>query len=757
MPEDGEGKEQVNRSVDPAENIADTRITSREFHDNEETDEFGLRIGRRKVREYEDEDECDAEDVQETAAQVAAHTEPASTLHDKADKVGLNGTVNQKLTPPDKENGITSGSNHDGSAGKGEQPVHVLEEERQSLDDAGDAQATAPRTGSMVIPLSPEATRKGVSEWSHQQLAPQDDLEEPEDDDGEWQAMPAFATHTIYDDWGKILAREEGELDEEDATYGHLGGAGKGYTKVQVDDDAKSATSMDDDTAYLFKAGVNKNTLDEDEEGRDMLSQMEATKDMLTEGQRIAYVGVVRLCMIEMTQAVDKLERTKGARKQIELTLEAMKLWSQKMMVRLFGHMEIDAAEQIMIEQLAEHGVQASDLTPPLMQNVRVKNPVESEPKDASTSASRPSTPPPQEPGHTPQPSAPGTPVRSATSGKAPPPYDDQAPPDFLSPVKNPSELAGQAKIDIDLRWTVLCDLFLVLVADSAYDSRSRSLLEKVGKALSIPWIDICRFEKRVTDALEMQEAANKENWNEEEHMVHREKSSRNRKLLMMGLATVGGGLVIGLSAGLLAPVIGAGLAAGFTTIGVAGTSTFLSGAGAAALITTGGIITGGTVGVRSSSRRMGAVKTYEYRPLYNNKRVNLVVTIAGWMTGKVDDVRLPFSTVDPIMGDIYSVHWEPEMLQSMGQTINILATEVGLNHRVHERRLLLTISVGIDTRATTAARKHHPHSSYGCTPAAHCAHKALISDRQPLVCISCSRGSSRSHLGRLTHRSQLG
>ncbi|KLU87457.1 transmembrane and coiled-coil domain-containing protein 4 [Magnaporthiopsis poae ATCC 64411] len=45
-------------------------------------------------------------------------------------------------------------------------------------------------------------------------------------------------------------------------------------------------------------------------------------------------------------------------------------------------------------------------------------------------------------------------------------------------------------------------------------------------------------------------------------------------------------------------------------------------------------------------------------------------------MTGKVDDVRLPFSTVDSAMGDIYSVLWEPEMLRSMGDTINILATE---------------------------------------------------------------------------------
>jgi pimeloyl-ACP methyl ester carboxylesterase len=45
-------------------------------------------------------------------------------------------------------------------------------------------------------------------------------------------------------------------------------------------------------------------------------------------------------------------------------------------------------------------------------------------------------------------------------------------------------------------------------------------------------------------------------------------------------------------------------------------------------------------------------------------------------MTGNIDDVRLPYSTVDPIMGDIYSVLWEPEMLKSMGETINILATE---------------------------------------------------------------------------------
>jgi hypothetical protein len=262
------------------------------------------------------------------------------------------------------------------------------------------------------------------------------------------------------------------------------------------------------------------------------------------------------------------------------------------------------------------------------------------------------------------------------TVAELPPAYDKHEG-EELPAVRTPSQLPGSDKLDIDIRWTILCDLFLVLVADSIYDSRSRVLFERVGKALEIDWIDICRFERKVTEALEMQQQAETENWNEDEHMESRRKLALKKRYLVMGLATVGGGLVIGLSAGLLAPVIGAGLAAGFTTIGVTGTTSFLAGSAGAAIITSSSAAAGSVIGAKAANRRTGAVKTFEYRPLHNNKRVNLIVTISGWMTGKVDDVRLPFSTVDPVMGDIYSVLWEPEMLTSMGDTINILATEV--------------------------------------------------------------------------------
>ena len=191
-----------------------------------------------------------------------------------------------------------------------------------------------------------KSTQK-VSEFSHQQLAPHDtqdalsDLASPKSD--EWQDMPAIAPYDIYDDDGHLVAREAEESDDEAAVYGGLGGAGKGYTKVQIDEDAESATSLDDNTAYLFKDPTTT-VIDEDDDVRDPLAQMQATKDLLTEGQRIAYVGVTKVAMEKMTKELESLEKTRGTKKALELSVETMQMWSQKMMLRLYQHMDINQA-----------------------------------------------------------------------------------------------------------------------------------------------------------------------------------------------------------------------------------------------------------------------------------------------------------------------------------------------------------------------------------------------------------------------------
>jgi Protein of unknown function (DUF726) len=46
-------------------------------------------------------------------------------------------------------------------------------------------------------------------------------------------------------------------------------------------------------------------------------------------------------------------------------------------------------------------------------------------------------------------------------------------------------------------------------------------------------------------------------------------------------------------------------------------------------------------------------------------------------MTSINDDVRLPFSVLDPIVGDVFSVLWEPDMIRETGSALSILTGEV--------------------------------------------------------------------------------
>jgi hypothetical protein len=286
-----------------------------------------------------------------------------------------------------------------------------------------------------------------------------------------------------------------------------------------------------------------------------------------------------------------------------------------------------------MIESLAMHGVQPMDLVPSLMTTHTVSNPeydpaearrqaeearrkaeMEEDDISAPSSGSLPSSPLP-----------PVTPT-ARTFQTTPRILDDTVQPSM--PGVSTSLSSADEKVTLDIRWTILCDLFLILIADSVYDSRSRVLLETVARKLGLGWLDVVRFESRVTEALEIQEGV--ERMEAQELVEGRQKAARKKRYMMMGLATLGGGLVIGLSAGLLAPVIGAGLGAAFTAVGVSGTSAFLGGTAGAAVITTGGVLTGSGIAGRSMAKRTQQVRIFDLLPLHNNKRVSCILTVPG-------------------------------------------------------------------------------------------------------------------------------
>ncbi|KZT73244.1 DUF726-domain-containing protein [Daedalea quercina L-15889] len=445
------------------------------------------------------------------------------------------------------------------------------------------------------------------------------------------------------------------------------------YTRIRLNEEDES-DEVHLRTKYLFN----------EDKAMTPLSQMQATKDLLTEAQRIAYVGLCALTTREMADRLKVLNR-----KELKKAIESMELWALKIMGRLYYHMELTTEEQKMIDSLAMHGIQAKDLVPALMTTHTVANPeydpveaqrqadehlaVEMAKLDAleedSADVSDSLAPTPKAATMTPELKTSPKLVQTTTTAKI---LEDTS--ETVPGVSTHLSVADK-NVTLDIRWTVLCDLFLVLIADSVYDARSRVLLENVALKLGLGWLDVVKFERRVSEALEIEESI--ETLEEQDTIKGVQKATRRRRYMMLGLATLGGGLVIGLSAGLLAPVIGAGLGAAFTTIGITGTTGFLAGTAGAAVITTGGVLTGSGLAVHGMANRTKYVRTFDILPLHNNKRVNCILTVPGFMNGRQDDVRLPFSVLDPVVGDVFSVLWEPEMIRETGSAIKILTSEV--------------------------------------------------------------------------------
>lgn len=466
-------------------------------------------------------------------------------------------------------------------------------------------------------------------------------IEKDRSDDESWEPMATVGSYEVYDDRNNLVVQKTKDEDDESKSGN---AAASGYTRVANNDDANSITSLDDKTDFLFDA--HKSTDDIDAE-----FQMAATKSMLTGQQKIAYAGLCRLALAEMANKV----RKHGSK--APLAVESFQKWGTKFILRLYNHLGLDNEEQLMIESLAAHNLLAEDLTPCLKRIQKI-----SENGEITHEAFH-------------QGGESAGPASTSNSGK-----DSSVVGSYEVEVNklhgenlSPQEL--NQNLEVDVKWTILCDLFLIFLVESEYDSRSRTLLTFVADKLGVTANEVAQFERKVTDVLQIDDSADQD-WTEEDIIENRRRKALRRKYAYVGLATVGGGLVIGLSGGLLAPLVGAGLAGALGTIGIAGTSGFLAGVGGSVIITTASTAIGAHVGSKSMLRRVGHVKTFEFRPIYNNNRVNLVITVSGWMTGKDDDVRLPFSTIDPLVGDVLSVLWEPQIMRSLGQTINILATE---------------------------------------------------------------------------------
>lgn len=165
-----------------------------------------------------------------------------------------------------------------------------------------------------------------------------------DDDDDGWQDMPIIREDT-----------SASGLDEEDQKKYHYQSSATTSTAanatgnlIDVDDFGNEWRSkLDQNESEYTRLRVNEEEADEvhlrtrylfdEDKAMTPLSQMQQTKNLLTEAQRIAYVGLCALASREMVQ-----QHRVAHRKEFKASIANMELWALKIMGRLYYHMELE-------------------------------------------------------------------------------------------------------------------------------------------------------------------------------------------------------------------------------------------------------------------------------------------------------------------------------------------------------------------------------------------------------------------------------
>ncbi|KAL1881978.1 hypothetical protein VTK73DRAFT_3307 [Phialemonium thermophilum] len=224
--------------------------------------------------------------------------------------------------------------------------------------------------------------------------------------------------------------------------------------------------------------------------------------------------------------------------------------------------------------------------------------------------------------------------------------------------------------------------MLLLLLSLEHYSAYSRVLLLHMASSLHIPLHVLAEDEVRVAKSLSESvknisgdEVARKQN---EEN-----KSSRKWKV---GLATVAGAAVVGITGGLAAPLVAAGIGTVLGGIGMGGTAAAgLLGAMAESSVVVGTLF--GVYGARASAKMVDQyardIQDFAFLPLHGalrqeyrdgrdvdpeDRRLRVVLGISGWLFQK-EDVVNPWRCLGH-QSEVYALRWELEALLKMGNSL---------------------------------------------------------------------------------------
>ncbi|XP_075046737.1 transmembrane and coiled-coil domain-containing protein 4 [Mixophyes fleayi] len=239
-------------------------------------------------------------------------------------------------------------------------------------------------------------------------------------------------------------------------------------------------------------------------------------------------------------------------------------------------------------------------------------------------------------------------------------------------------------------------DLVSFSLQDGFYDARSRVLISHVSWLLRVPPETVEVSEESLMQSLK--EYTEEPSESVQASRRKKELRKKMKRYLLIGLATVGGGTVIGLTGGLAAPLVAAGAA---TIIGSAGAAVLGSTAGIAIMASLFGAAGAGLTGYKMK-KRVGAIEEFEFLPLTGGRQLRICIAITGWLsTGKYGSFAAPWQSLLHCT-EQYCLAWESKYLMELGNALDTLLN--GLVNMVAQEALKYTILSGIVTALTWPA-----------------------------------------------------
>ena len=256
-------------------------------------------------------------------------------------------------------------------------------------------------------------------------------------------------------------------------------------------------------------------------------------------------------------------------------------------------------------------------------------------------------------------------------------------------------------KLDDAPRMLLLNSLLLLLLSLEAYQAPSRILLLRVASSLLLSQTALVEQESTVAQGLL---AAAETQMEAEEATKRRATANTASRAWKVGLATVAGAALVGVTGGLAAPLLATGLGTVFGGLGLGSTAV----AGLLGALSGNAVLVGGLFGAYGGRMTGRAVEQYtkdvddfKFIPTRSvpkeQHRLRVAIGVSGWLTAETD-------VVDPwrIFGnelEAFALRWELDALLNLGNSLTTLFKSLAWEYagvEVLRRTVLGTIAAGL-------------------------------------------------------------